>query len=280
MGEEMVKKGVMLLVLLILPALVSAGEKNPWDVKLPFKEATIEYSLSGMQEGTESLYIKNSGKETAKYHSSVMSMMGMKQETKTAEFVDPEWIYTYDLVEGTGVKAANPQKYMIEEYNKLSKKEKEQVLKNSEKMSAGPMLGGISVDVEKNAETILGYPCDRVNVMGATVYSIHETGLPLKTESNMMGMKMLAEATKVDEGSAPGKYFEHPEGITAALDPEADAMSRTMARETIAILKDPEAAEKMQGQPMPSNPQQPQLTPEEQQEMEQAMEAMKNIFGN
>jgi hypothetical protein len=276
----MVRKGVVLLVALMLPALAHAGGENPWETKLPFKKATIEYSLSGMEKGTEMLYIRDYGKETAKYRTSMMNMMGMKQATETAEFVDPDWIYTYDLLEGTGVKAVNPQKLMIEEYNKLSKKEKDQVLNNSEKMSAGPLLGGITPDIEKNAVTIHGYSCDKVGIMGVTTYSIHETGLPLKTESNMMGMKILAEAVKVEEGASPEQYFKHPEGITAVVDPEADAMSRTMAKETMAMLKDPDAAEKMKNRPTPMSPQQQEMTPEEQQQMEQAMEAMKSIFGN
>lgn len=275
------KKCLLFLVVCLIPALSCVAAENPWESKLPFETATIEYSLSGMEEGGETVYIRDYGTETATYRSSVMSMMGMKQATETIEFMDPDWVYNFDLREGTGTKAANPQKYMIEEYNKLSEAEKKQVMKNSEEMSGGPLFGGMTTDIEKNAATILGYNCDRVSFMGATVYTIPKTGVALKTESNMMGMKMLSEATKIDEGSAPDKFFKHPEGITPVMDPEADAMSRTMARETMAMLKDPDAAEKAKNNPMMlPGMQQQDMTPEEQQQMEEAMEMLKGVFGN
>ncbi len=277
----MVKKVMMLLMAMALPALALAGDQNPWDIKLPFKKATINYTISGMENGTETLYIRDYGKETAKYHKAEMNMMGMTKVNESIEFVDPEWIYIYDLQEQTGTKAVNPQKYMIEEYNKLTDAEKEQVIKNSRQIASGPMLGGMGGEIEEKATKILGYDCDRMSMMGTTVYAIHKAGLPLKTESNMMGMKMLIEATKIDKGEPPKKYFKHPEGITAVMDPDADAMARSMAKETMTMLKDPEAAEKAsQHRPMMSPPRQQEMTPEEQQQMEQAMEALKNIFGN
>ena len=275
------KKCLLFLVVCLVPALSCAASENPWESKLPFKTATIEYSISGMEKGGETVYIRDYGRETATYRSSVMSMMGMNQVTETIEFMDPDWVYSFDVKEGTGTKVANPQKYMIEEYNKLSKAEKDQVVKNSEEMSGGPLFGGMSADVEKNAAVILGYNCDRVSFMGATVYTIPKTGVALKTESNMMGMKMLIEATKIDEGSAPDKFFKHPEGITPVMDPEADAMARTMARETMTMLKDPDAAEKSQNSPMMlPGMQQQDMTPEERQQMEEAMEMLKGVFGN
>ncbi len=277
----MVKKAIVLLLAMLLPVFANAGEKNPWDIKLPFKKATINYAISGMENGTETLYIKAYGKETAKYHKTTMNMMGMTKTNESVEFMDPDWIYIYDLQEQTGTKAVNPQKYMIEEYNKLSSAEKEQVIKNSKALASGPMFGGISSEIEENAINILGYSCDKMTIMGTTVYTIHEVGLPLKTESNMMGMKMLVEATNIEEKAPPKKYFKHPEGITPVMDPEADAMARSMAKETITMLKDPEATQKAsENRPMMRPPAQQDMTPEEQQQMEQAMEALKNIFGN
>lgn len=272
--------GFLLMMIVLIPALVSAKEKNPWEQKLPFKSATIEYTLSGVEKGTETLYVQKYGEETARYHKTTTSMMGMTMVNETIEITDPDWIYTFDITEKSGTKAANPQKYMIEEYNKLSKAEKKQVLKNSEEL-ATTMPGGMNAKIEKNAEKILGYDCDKVTMMGTTVYSIHDTGIPLKSDVNMMGMMMKIEATKVDKGSVSQKFFEHPEGITPVMDPESDAMARSMAKQTMDMLKDPEAAKKTgEMRPVPQNPNQQQMSPEEQQQMEKAMEALKGIFGN
>lgn len=274
------KLHLFLIVFVLLPFQAHAGKDNPWDMKLPFKNATINYTLSGMENGTETLYIADHGKKTAKYHSATMNMMGMTKKTENIEIMDPDWIYTFDLVEKTGVKAVNPQKYMIEEYNKLSKAEKKQVHKNSEEMASGPMMMGMNAKVEKKAKVLLGQECDKVTFMGTTVYTIPESGIALLTESKMMGLNIRSEATEIKKGAPPKKVFKHPEGIEAVMDPEADAMARSMAKQTMDMLKDPEASKKMsEGGGMPLAPQQ-DMSPEEQQEMEQAMEALKNIFGN
>ena len=46
------------------------GEDLPWEMKLPFKEATIHYELTGSEQGKETLYIKDYGKLRAKHHQS------------------------------------------------------------------------------------------------------------------------------------------------------------------------------------------------------------------
>ncbi len=265
----------LLMLILLVPALVAAGDDNPWDRKLPFQNATIQYTLNGLEKGIETLYIRKYGDETAKFHKTTTTMMGMTMANETIEITDPDWIYTFNLIERTGTKAANPQKYMIEEYNKLSQEDKEQVLKNSEEF--GVSMGG---KVEKNVVNILGFDCDMATAMGTTIYSIHDTGISLKTESNIMGMTITIEATKIDVEPAPQKLFDHPVDITPVQNPETDAISRSMARQTMNMLKDPEAAKKAADNPTYQNPNQQELTPEEQQQMEEAMEALKGIFGN
>ncbi len=268
-------KGLLLIMMvLLLPSIAFAGGDSPWEVKLPFKKATITYSLGGMQEGTETLYIRDYGKETATYTETTTKMLGMVMKTQEVEIMTPDFIYSFDLTEQSGVKSVNPEKYMIEEYNKLSKAEKKQVKKNSETMGVS-MTEGLGGEIEKNVTKILGYKCDKMTVMGSTVYMIHDTQVPLKTEVNMMGMKMEIVATDVKEGKVDGAKFKHPEGIDLVTDNQADAAARTMAKQTMDMLKDPEGVKQgsMQTQ------QQQQLSPEEQKEVEQAMEALKGIFG-
>ena len=116
---------------------------------------------------------------------------------------------------------------------------------------------------------------------GGATYVIHGTGIPLKTEVNMMGMKMITVATSVSIGKVDPKYFVHPEGIEARVDPEADAMAEAMGQQVMTALKDPEAAKNgiggMQGAPAQGN-----MTEEDKQMMEQAgelLKGMQNIFG-
>lgn len=277
------KLGLVLALLLLLPIMAAAGNSNPWEKKLPFKAATIHYTISGMEKGTETLYVREYGRETARYHNGKTSMMGTVTATDTVSIESPDWVYTFDLITRTGTKSVNPQKYMFEEYQRLSAAEQKQVLENVKKMSLFPGAESMAAKVEQKAAKILGYDCDRVQMMGSTVYTLHDAGIPLKTESNMMGMSMKQEATSIDEGDVSAKYFEPPPGIVAVADPQADALARSLAQQTMATLKSPGGAKKMQEQAVnpllaPDEGGQ-QMTPEEKQEMEQAMEMMKGRMG-
>ncbi len=266
-------------ILLVFPVSVMAGGKSPWEMKLPFKYATINYIISGVENGTEVTYIRDSGKEVASYHTTKTSLMGMSIVNETVDITTPDWQYNFDITNHSGRKSVNPEKYMIVEYNKLSKAEKKQVHQNVEKM--GPSVAkGLGGKIQQNAEKILGYYCDRADMMGTVAYSIHGTDIPLRVESNMMGMSMKIEAISVKEGKVADKFFQLPAGIEPYLDPQSDAIARNVAKETIAMLKDPEGAEKLQAEALQERlDAEEQMTPEQKQQVEQAMQMMQGLFG-
>lgn len=273
--------GMVLLASMIClsPVVVTAGTALPWEKKLPFKTATIKYAIHGMEEGEEVVYIRGYGTERATYHTTVTKMMGMAMQNSTVEFQTSDIIYSFDLQDRSGVKSVNPQKYMIEEYEKLSSADKKKVEKNAEKLG-GAFAEGMQGAVEQNALEILGYSCDKVSIMsGATVYSIHGTDIPLKSVVSMMGMNMTMEATSIDTGKVDDKFFQHPAGIVVENDTEADGMARAMAKQSIAMLKDPEAAKEMipaqMGMPQEKMD---QMSEEEKQMMKQMMEGMKGLM--
>lgn len=275
--------GVLLLSLVVMsPALVLAKKEAPWEQKLPFKTLTVEYALTGMEEGKETLYIADYGKKSATYRTTVTSMMGMKMENNTIEIEDPDWVYTYDLTERSGTKGPNPNKYMKEEFEKLSEADKKTVLANSEKMG-GDIMNGMGGALEESVIEMFGFDCDRTSVMGTTIYNIHNTPVTLKMEANIMGIKMNQVATSVDKGKVDNTVFKHPEGIEAVYDAEADAMARQMAKNAIEWLKDPEASQMPQMDGGGSQGRKQQI-PEEDQEMmkqaEQMMQGIKGLFGN
>lgn len=267
---------VVLCMICTLPVL-AFGEDNPWAKKLPFESATLHYNLSGSQEGTEARYIRDYGRESATYRKATTILMGMKMDSDTVEIQDADWMYSYDLKENTGTKMANPQKFMIEEYNKLTPAEKKQVQKNAETMGAG-LKQGMNGRMEQNVTKILGHSCDRTSFMGGTVYMLHGTPIPLKTEMNMAGMKMVAEATSFKEGEADDRYFQHPAGIEAVYSQESDEMSKTMAVQMIGMLKDPDAVQKM-SQRQSAVPGQEGGALEHQEMMDQAGQMMKGLLG-
>lgn len=270
---------LLCVLLLFAFSTVVAGEEPLFMEKLPFESATITYTLSGLQNGTETRYITESGKRSAAYIEASTSMMGMTTTVKTVEILEGEWLYTYDLVEGTGIRARNPMLYIEEEFASLSDADKELVRKNRGTIGMN-MMAGMGGKVEENAEELFGFKCDRVSYSGMIVVSIHGTSIPLKTESNMMGMVVNNIATALDTGPVDDKRFAHPAGIEAIHDEEADAMSREMARQTIALLKDPQSAAK-QGAMGAVDQNRMQQVPQQDQAdiMKQMEEMMKNMPG-
>lgn len=260
----------------------SAGvgaQELPWEKKLPFENATIHYSINGVEQGEEILYIRNYGKEQATYSDSTTKIMGRAVNEKSVEFVDPDYVYTYDLQTREGMRSVNPSKYIAEAYAGLSAEERETVEKNAKEMG-GAMTQGLGGNLQEKAATILGYDCDKVDIMGGgATYLIHGTGIPLKTEINMMGMKMITSAISIDTGRVDPKFFVHPEGIVAEVNTEQDAMAQAMGQRVINALKDPEAAKKggigaIQGVEMPHD-----MTEEDKMMIEQAGELLKGMQG-
>ena len=277
------KKCHLLVVSMILLFLSSLawGEDLPWEMKLPFKEATIQYILGGNQQGSETLYIKDYGKLRAKHHKATTVVMGTTNKTDTLEIIDPDWIYSYNLIEKKGEKTTNPRKLYQAEYSKLNAEEKRNFEKNSKELGAG-MMGKHGGSIKQNAEKILGYDCDVTTVGGmSTVYMLHGSDIPLRTEVSMMGMKSSNAATKVDTSSSiPASAFAPPPGISAQLNIEMETMMADTIKNSIDTLKRPDGAQKMlQSGPgmglggMQKGMEAEGMSKEEQQEMMQQVEA-------
>lgn len=266
----------LILTLLLLPLLAQAGENNPWERKLPFKSATIKYVLSGNETGTETLYIRKGGKEMATYHTAINTM---GEKSNKVNIMTLDWLYSFDLLQKIGTKSVNPHKYMLEEYNKLSKADKERVAKNAKDMGLS-MSRRLNGKMEKNAEKILGYDCDKLTVLGTSVYSIHNTGIPLKSDTSLLGVSMQKLAKEIKTGPVDDKFFQFPKGIVPKEDPQADAMAKSIAQKTIALLKEPEGSQKGQ----PASPKMAPGTSEggtpagvDNEKLEQAMKMLKKM---
>ena len=267
----------LLSLFFLFTAHFTLAADTPWDQPLPFASATITYAISGTEQGKEIVYIKDHGKTMATYHTGTTTMLGTTLETNTVEIEDPDWVFSFDLKERTGTKSTNPVKVMKAEYAKLTKAEQDQVRKNAEKLGM-TMMEGMSGKVEQNATKLFGFSCDRATFMGTSVYSIHGTPIALKTESEMMGMKMSSVATALDQGPVDDKMFAHPAGIEAVFDQATDAMTQTMAAQTITWMKDPEAANKA-AQKQPAGSDQPNISPDDQELMKQVEQMMKGMNG-
>jgi hypothetical protein len=237
---------VVSTILLFFCAL-AWGEDLPWEMKLPFKEATIHYELTGSEQGKETLYIKDYGKLRAEHHQATAKVMGMTNKKDTMKIVDPDWIYSFDLIEKKGEKTTNPRKIYIAEYNKFNAEEKKNFEKNSKELGTS-MMGQFGGSVKQKSGKLLGYDCDVTTINGmSTVHLLHGTDIPLRAEVSLMGMNSINAATKVDTSSAiADSAFTPPAGIVANVNQEAESMMTDMIHQTMDTLKKPDGAKQMQ----------------------------------
>ncbi len=224
----------ILLLFMFLASSVSATQ-NPWDLKLPFKSAVIKYKITGMENGTQTTYIKDYGRYRATYRDTSMTIMGFTQHTKTAEITTPDWIYSINFTEGTGTKSVNPTKYMKEEFERLSSSDKKKLIRNSEKLGYS-ISNNAGADIKKHATKFLGYDCDVMNLGGMKSWVISGTDIVLKSEADMMGAHNVTVATEIKETSVPDDKFQPPAGISLEYDKQSEEHARRSARETIKML--------------------------------------------
>lgn len=220
----------------------AAAADDLWEPKLPFRSAVIHYDVSGTQAGSETLYIRDAGRESVKITRSEGKMMFVPVSTNTIEITSPESIVRIDMNEKTGMRTTNPQKFIQQELAGLSGKERATVIKNLDEigMNMAAQLGG---QVERNGGTHLGYACDVVSVMGSTSCQMSGTPILLKMETALAGMKMATVATRIDkDAQVPDDVFRVPAGIKVEYNEQADNVSRDMIRNMITAMKDPNAA--------------------------------------
>ncbi len=141
-------------------------------------------------------------------------------------------------------------------------------------------VNGMEGETTKNDTKILGYMCDKTSMMGVTVYTISGTPVPLKLESDMMGMKMTETATRVKKGNVSSSKFDIPSGINIQHDVQADQMAKMQAKNIIQSLLSVEmpAMPMGQGQYGDERPERNQdegqesMSPEQMEQMKQMMQ--------
>ena len=289
----MTQKFVLVTALVLaLPGRSAIAGDLPWQSKLPFKQATIEYQLSGSQKGTDVFFIQDFGRVRAKNHKATTTVLGMTTAENTVEITDQDWVTTYNIDKKTGEKVTNPNKLYMAEYNALTPVEKKNVEKNAQQLGAS-LMGHFGGEVKRSSGQLLGYDCD-VTSMGtmSTVYLIRGTDIPLRSEVSIMGVRTTTIATRIDTTTAvPASAFAPPAGIIATLDKEADAMMSQTVHSMMATLKKPDGLEELKnkahsaipGGPMQSHALEEALSGDKgkqqqmMQEMEKGMEMLKQM---
>ncbi|MBO1923202.1 hypothetical protein [Thiomicrorhabdus sp. 6S3-12] len=206
-----------------------------YDPKLPFKEAVVTYQIQGTMSGTKTVYVREYGRKSAEYSDLSMSIFGMKQQQKEIVITEPEWIYTFDMVNRSAVKTSNPTKIFKQELEKYTAEEQAKIAENAGKNGVY-LLKGMQGTVQRDILTLHGYRCDMTSATGVKVFTISGTGFPLKTISQIMGVTSVEEAVEVRQENPPEERFEKPKGIEVHYDPAIDQMMRDQIKRTLKNL--------------------------------------------
>jgi len=235
----------LVIPVLLFSSLLSATDAqaaDPWERKAPFKNAVITYEVSGTSHGEETLYLRDWGRERVRVVKSSAKILFVTQETNTITITTPQNVTEIDLDEKSGKRMVNPTVYLKAEYEKLSEKEKKQVMDNARKM--GTSMGG---QYQPNAEKINGYLCDRTTIMGSSVWNIHMSSIMLKSESSIMGITTNIKVVSLKTVSPPSSLFSPPADVTIVpATAEEEEESKNVAKMTIDWLKDPDSAKRME----------------------------------
>jgi hypothetical protein len=226
---------------LVLLSPSGLAEDMPWATELPFETAIIHYELDGSVKGTETLYIRDHGRETAKVSKTKTKLLFVTSEKEEIEIMTPEKIYQIDMEKKKGTYVTNPVVFMEQELKKLGDQERQLAMENMK--TIGIDLGmRMGATVKKGADSHLGYDCDVTQFMGTRSCQISGTPITLKTEGNIAGLKMNSIATGIEEGATiDPALFQVPEDVKLRHDAAAEEASREMARMMVTSFSNPDA---------------------------------------
>jgi hypothetical protein len=169
------------------------------------RSGIVEYKLSGMQTGTETLYFDRWGMREAKYTQTEIKAGSISVKQNRLGLLDGEWPYAVDLDQKTGTKIATP---MMKELAGAAKREGKDATDLGEEMLA--RMGGRKIGME----TLLGKTCDVWEIKSLNAKSWVWQGLTLKTEVNMMGKTTTTEAVRLqDNVSVPEEKLTLPQDV-------------------------------------------------------------------
>ena len=156
----------------------------------------IEYEVSGMQTGTETVYFTDWGLKEAKFTNTVMEVAGFTQETNSLTIMIADVIYNIDLNTNQGTMLNNTFMTPFLEGDTDLQEIGEQMMEG--------MGGSIT-----GTEEVAGKMCDvwEVSALGSKTW-VWEW-ITLKTEVNMMGMEQINTATSVQANvDVSDDYFD------------------------------------------------------------------------
>ncbi len=199
----MKKITILTFILLAISSLYAQQKYQHYTIKSGY----IEYKVTGNSTGTRKMWWDDYGNKsrTESNITTVTKILGISNETKeeTVNVTKKNQFWNANLVEKvyqTGI-------YDIEEnlafYENMTPAEKKAFEKQMLDQYGGSIIG---------KETIMGYECDIISVMGAKSWVYK--GIALKTEASILGITITETAVKFDQNIVvPAAKFEPYPGV-------------------------------------------------------------------
>ena len=192
-----------LLMLLFLPLLLLA--KNPFEKKLPFKEAIIEYSIAGNKKGVETLYIKDYGKQRVLYTNINSKIISKSKEQ--LKVITPKWIYTITKNANTASRVPNLNYLLYIRYKELKKNEQKRVLENLKTINHLPIQGS-RFKIVRVHTTINNISCDLLIQKSKRECYGYNGSLLLKSDIKFLGFNNSKILTNIFETKVDSALFD------------------------------------------------------------------------
>lgn len=177
------------------------GTKSNFQKRYGIKSAIIEYELSGLQQGSKTLYFDDWGMRQAEYTRMILSVGGYTKAMNIVDIIDGEYEYKINLDQNSGTKVRNPIIKEMEalKYEKGFNEFGEQMI--------------LKMGAEKTGkETLLGKDCDVYEIAKSHTKLWVWEWIILKSETQTKTLNIVTEAKKIDVNvPIPSEKFKVPE---------------------------------------------------------------------
>ncbi len=183
----------LLLFLLLASSLIA--DKNIFNKGFDFKEGVVHYEISGSENGSKTLYVKDFGKTKVIYTNKKNNFMRKDRSVDNLTYITSKWIYEIDLDTNSAIKLPNIKHLLSKKFQNLSVDKKKQVKINLKKQFKGKV------------EKIIGYECSYKFIDGKNICLEKNSDLILKTETNILGFHTKSIATSIEKRALDEKIF-------------------------------------------------------------------------
>ena len=174
--------------------------------RYPVESGIIEYTLSGLTAGTETIYFVDWGRHEAKYIENEISMMGITQRQKTLTILKGDSLFSYDYLTGKTTRMKSPTADDMKQ--NMAGRDINEIGYDMMEQMGGKVIG---------SEEIAGKTCEIWEISAILSKAWIWNGITLKTEAGADQMRIVSEAIRFEENvNIPEDKLRFPEGV----DPE------------------------------------------------------------